>query len=58
MRKKITSKEIKDQVKLVRKKLLPASPIQEAFSEMIMLMEMFVDYTDKKCLKDLNTDGK
>lgn len=52
MRKKITSKEIKDQVKIVRKKLLPASPIQEAFSEMIMLMEMFVDYTDKKCLKE------
>ena len=52
MRKKITPKQMKEQINRVKKCLVPTGPIHEAFIAMNELVEMFVEYVEEKLPKE------
>jgi hypothetical protein len=51
-KKKITEKEIKQQIRKVKKTMKPNSPIKDTFKGMIAVIDMFLEYSKQIISKD------
>jgi hypothetical protein len=52
MRKKITRKQMQEQINRVKRLMSPESHIYDSLTEMRKLIEMFVDYLEEKMPQD------